>query len=122
MDPSVILLVGQQQMSDCYLLAVISGVSATHKVLIGPAVQVRVLSTDEAIPSVTSATLTLVHRVTEVADVDAFCMFVAVVGFVLARVLGFTHLNGQRKRQLNLTTSICPFWVFGPTWLKTCST
>lgn len=77
-----------------YLLAVISGVSAAHKVLIGPAVQVRVLSTDEAVPSVTSATLALVHRVAEVADVDAFRVFVAVVGFFLARVLGFAHLNG----------------------------
>lgn len=115
-------------MSDCcffYLFAVISGVSATHEVLIGPAVQIRVLSADEAIPSVTSATLTLVHGVAEVADVDAFRMFVAVVGFVLARVLGFTHLNGQQKRlshQLNLTTSICQFWVLSPTWHKTCST
>lgn len=91
-----------------YLLAMISGVSVTHEVLIGPAVQIRVLSTDEAIPSVTSATLTLVHRVAEVADVDAFCMFVAVVGFFFARVLGFTHLKGQRKRlshQPNVTTS-----------------
>lgn len=76
----------------------ISGVSATYEVLIGPAVQIRVLSTDEAISGVTSATLTLVHRVAKVADVDALRMFVAVVGFVLARVLGFTHLNGQQKR------------------------
>lgn len=109
-------------MSDCsffYLLAVISGVSATHEVLIGPAVQVRVLSADETIPSITSATLTLVHRVAEVADVDTFCMFVASVGFFLARVLGFTHLNGQQtwlSHQLNLTTSICPFWVISLTW------
>lgn len=104
-----------------YLLAVIRGVSATNEVLIRPAVQIWVLSTDEAIPSVAGATLTLVHRVAEVADVDAFRMFVAVVGFVLARVLGFTHLRGQQKRlshYLNLTTSVCLFWVFSPTWHK----
>lgn len=88
------------RMSDCrsfYLLAVISGVSAAHKVMIGPAVQIRVLSADEAIPSVTSATLAFVHGVAEVTDVDAFRVLVAIVGFVLARVLGFTHLNGKKE-------------------------
>lgn len=76
-----------------YLLAVISGVCTTHKVLIGPAIQVRVFSTKEAISSVTSPTLTLVHRVTEVADVDAFGIFVTVVGPVLAWIFRLAHLR-----------------------------
>lgn len=89
-----------------YLLAVISGVSTTHKVLIGPAIQVWVFSTDEAISSVTGPTLTLVHRVTEVADVDAFSIFVTVVGLVLAWVLWFTHLK-KKTKQVELCYVIC---------------
>lgn len=76
-----------------YLFAVISGICTTHKVLIGPAVQVGVLSTQEAISSVTGPTLALVHWVTEVTDVDALSIFVTVVGLVLARVFWFTDLN-----------------------------
>lgn len=90
-------------------------ISAAHEVLIGPTVQIWVLSTDEAVPSVTSATLTLVHGVAEVADVNAFCMFVAVMGFVLARILGFTHLNKEETVEFLfcpiLNFSLCPFWV-----------
>lgn len=71
----------------------IGGVGSTHKVLIGPAIQIWVFSTNEAVSSVTSPALTLVHRVTEVADVDAFGIFVTVVGFVLAWVLWLTHLK-----------------------------
>lgn len=105
MDPSGILEAGQQRMSDfCffYLLAVVGCISAAHEVLIGPAVQIRVLSTDEAVPSVTSATLALVHGVAEVADVNALCMFVAVMGFVLARILGFAHLNEEETVGLSI--------------------
>lgn len=109
-----------------HLLAVVGCISAAHEVLIGPTVQIRVLSTDEAVPSVTSATLTLVHGVAEVADVNALRMFVAVVGLVLARVLGFAHLNGEETVEFlfcaSLNFSICPFRVSGPTWLKTRST
>lgn len=79
-----------------YLLAVISGVGTTHEVVIGPSVQVRVFSTDETISSVAGPALTLVHGVTEVVDVDAFGIFVAVVGFVFAGVLWLAHLQ-QKK-------------------------
>lgn len=71
----------------------ISSVGATHKVLIGPAVQIGVLPTQETISGITSATLTLVHWVTEVTDVDALSIFVTVVGLVLAWVFWFTDLN-----------------------------
>lgn len=96
------------QISAEYLLAVISGVRTTHKVLIGPTIQVRVFSTNEAISSITSPTLTLVHWVIEVADVHAFSIFVTVVGLVPAWILGLTHLNekgGTILWDLSLTTS-----------------
>lgn len=79
-----------------YFLAVVSGVGSTHKVLIRPAIQVWVFSTNEAISSVTGLTLTLVHWVTEVADVDTFSIFVTIVGLVLAWVLWLTHLKKKK--------------------------
>lgn len=93
-----------QRQSSTNLLAVISGISATHKVLIGPPVQVRVLSTQESISSITSPTLTLVHWVTEVTDVDTLGIFVTVVGLFLAWIFRFTDLN--RKQTCNLCTKI----------------
>lgn len=80
-----------------YLLAVVSGIGTTHKVLIGPAIQVWVFSTNETISCITRPTLTLVHRVTEVADVDAFGIFVTVVGLVLAWVLWLAHLEKKQR-------------------------
>lgn len=91
-----------------YLLAVVGCISAAHEVLIGPAVQIRVLSTDEAVPGVTGATLALVHGVAEVADVNALCMFVAVMGFFLAGILGFTHLNEEETVEF----LFCPFLFY----------
>lgn len=90
-----------------YLLAVVSGVGTAHKVLIGPAIQVGVFSTNEAISSITGPTLTLVHRVTEVADVDAFGIFVTVVRLVLAWVLWLTHLKKKQGRW-NFITDLHP--------------
>lgn len=81
------------QYSVKYLLAMVSGISTTHKVLIGPAIQIRVFTTNEAISSVTRPTLTLVHWITEVADVDAFGIFVTVVRPVLTWVLRLTYLD-----------------------------
>ena len=81
-----------------YLLAVISGVGPTHKVLIGPAVQIRVFPTNEAISSVTGPTFTLEHGVIEVADVDALGKSVTVVGLLLAWVLWLTHLKETKGR------------------------
>lgn len=88
-----------------YLLAVISGICVAHQVVIGPAVQVRVLSANEAVSGVARPTLALVHGIVEVADVDAFGIFVAAVGLVLAGILGLTHLKG--KRQLEEDYGVC---------------
>lgn len=75
----------------------ISGVGATHKVLIGPTIQVRVFPTKEAISGVTGPALALVHRITEVADVDTFSIFVTIVGIVFAWVLRLTHLKKKTE-------------------------
>ena len=83
-----------------YLLAVIGGVGATHEVLIWPAVQVRVLSAEESVSGVARPALTLVHGVAEVAQVDALCVLVAVVGLVFAWVLWLTHLLGGRSGEV----------------------
>lgn len=77
----------------------ISGVGAAHKVLIGPSIQVGVFAANEAVSGVTGPTLALVHRVAEVADVDAFRIFVTAVGLVLAWVLWLTHLRGKKRRK-----------------------
>jgi len=84
-----------------YLLAVVGSVGTTHEVVIGPAVEVRVLPAEEAVTSVARPALTLVHGVAEVAQVDALGRLVAVVGPVLARVLWLAHLvrRGRRRRR-----------------------
>lgn len=82
--------------SNTNLLAVIGSISTTHKVLIGPSVQVGVLSAQETISSITGPTLTLVHWVTEVTDVDTLGIFVTVVGLVLAWIFRFTDLNKKQ--------------------------
>lgn len=75
-----------------YLLAVVGGISSTHQVLVGPAIQIRIFSTDKAISSIANFTLTFVHRVTEVAKVNALSKPMTTMGLVLARVLRFTNL------------------------------
>lgn len=78
-----------------HLEAVVAGVGGTHQVAIGPAVQVRVLPTDEPVASIASLALTLVHGVAEVAQVDALGMLVATVSPVLAWVFWLTHLGAK---------------------------
>lgn len=94
-----------------YLLAVISSISATHKVLIGPAIQVGVLSTQETISSITSPTLALVHWVTEVTDVDTLSIFVTVVGLVLAWIFWFTDLMRNIQADIEFVADV-PFNAF----------
>lgn len=75
-----------------YFLTVVGGISSTHQVLIGPTIQIRIFSTDKAITSIANLTLTFIHRVTEVAKVDALSKPMTTMGLVLARVLRFTNL------------------------------
>lgn len=75
----------------------VGGICSTHKILVGPSIQIKVLSTDDAISSITNAALTLVHRVAEVSKEDALCILVATVAVVLTGVVRFTHLFMREK-------------------------
>lgn len=70
----------------------VGGVGGANQVLVGPAIQVRVLATDAPVACIACLALALVHGVTEVAQVDALRVPVAAVGLVLARVFRLAHL------------------------------
>lgn len=76
-----------------YLLAVVGGVLHTHQVSVGPSVQVTVLSTNMAIPSIPWLAFAAEHGLREDAQVDAVCIFMAVMATILARVTGFANLK-----------------------------
>lgn len=80
-----------------YLLAVVGGIGSTHKILVWPSIQIKVLSTYDTISGITNTTLALVHRVAEVSKEDAFCILVATVAVVLAGVVGLTHLFMKKR-------------------------
>lgn len=82
----------------------IGGICSTHKILVGPSIQIKVLSTDDAVSSVANTALALVHRVTEVTKEDAFSILVATVAVVLAGVVGFTHLFIKKKKTTDTET------------------
>lgn len=71
----------------------VGSISAAHKVLIGPSIQVRVFPADETVAGEADLALTLVHGVAEVAEVDALGVPVAIVGFIFAGVLWLTYLR-----------------------------
>lgn len=75
-----------------YLVTVVGGISSTHQVLVGPTIQIRIFFTDEAISSIANLALAFIHRVVEVAKVDAFSKPMTTMGFVIARILRFTNL------------------------------
>lgn len=70
-------------------------VGHAHQVLVGPAVQVRVLPADDAVACVAGLALTAVHGVAVMAQVVALGVLVAVVRSVCAWVAGLAHLRGQ---------------------------
>lgn len=86
---------GAREASWFYLFAVVGCVGHTHQVLVGPAVQVCVLPTDDAVPGVAGLALAAVRGVAVRAQVVAVGVLVAVVCPVRARVAGFAHLRGQ---------------------------
>lgn len=75
-----------------YLHAMVCCISSTDQVIIRPAIQIRILTTDASITSITCPTFTFVHRITEMAEIDALCRLMAAVCLVLAWVLRFTDL------------------------------
>jgi len=70
----------------------VGGICSTRKILVGPSIQIKVLSTDDSVSSITNTALTFIHRVVNVAKEDAFSILVATVAVVLTGVVGFTHL------------------------------
>lgn len=74
------------------LLAVVGSILHTQQVLVGPSIQVSVLSANMAIPSIPWLALASEHRVGVDAQVDAVCIFIAVVATILARVTGCANL------------------------------
>ena len=77
-----------------YLLAVVGGVLHTHQVVVGPSVQVAVLSTNVAISCVPGFALTAEHGLAVDAQVNAVCISVAVVAAILTRITGLANLEG----------------------------
>lgn len=76
-----------------YLLAVISGIFHTEEVSVGPSIQVTVLSAYASVPSISWLAFAAEHGLREDAQVDAICIFMAVVASVLARVAGSANLK-----------------------------
>lgn len=77
-----------------YLLAVVGGVGSAGQVVVGPAVQVVVLSADDAVAGEAHAALALVHGLDGVAEEDALGEAVAAVAVVLTGVVWLTQLQG----------------------------
>lgn len=76
-----------------YLFAVVGGILHTNQVSIWPSIQICVLSTDMAVASVTGLALTAVHGISEVSEVVATGIFVAVVASIEAGITGCAHLE-----------------------------
>lgn len=75
----------------------VGGVLHTHQVVIGPAVQVAVLSTNMTISCVPRFALTAEHGLAVDAQVNAVCVFVAVVAAILTRITGLANLEGVHE-------------------------
>lgn len=76
-----------------YLLAVVCSILHTQKVSVGPSVQVAVFSTNTSIPGIPWLAFTAEHGLGEDPQVDAVCIFIAVVATILTRVTGFANLK-----------------------------
>lgn len=81
----------------CYLLAMVGGVLDAHEVGVWPPIQVSVLAANVSVPSVAWSALASEHGLGVDAQVDAVCVFMAVVAAVLARVAGFANLKKKKK-------------------------
>lgn len=76
-----------------YLLAVVGGVLHAHQVCVWPSIEVSVLAANVSVSSIAWSALAAEHSLGVDAQVDAVCVFVAVVATVLARVAGFANLK-----------------------------
>lgn len=80
-----------------YLFAMVCSIGCTHQILIGPTIKIKVLSTHNAISSITNTALAFVHGLSDVAEEDTLCILMATVGIVFAWVVRFTHLFKKIK-------------------------
>lgn len=76
-----------------YLLAVIGGILHTQQFSVGPSVQIGVLSTDAPVAGVPWLALASEHGLSEDSQVDAVCIFMAVMAAILARITRSAHLK-----------------------------
>lgn len=81
-----------------YLPAVVGGVLHTHQVVVGPSIQVTVLSTDMTISSVPRFALTAEHGLAVDAQVNAVCVFVAVMAAIPTGITGLANLEGVHEK------------------------
>lgn len=77
-----------------YLLAVVGGILDTQQVVVGPSVKVTVLSTNVTVSCIPRSALTAEHGLTVDPQVNAVCIFMAVVASILTRITWFAHLEG----------------------------
>lgn len=87
-----------------YLLAVVGGILNTQQVVVGPSVKITVLSTNMAVSCIPRSALTAEHRVTVDSQVNAICIFMAVMASILTRITRFAHLEGNHE---NSETESC---------------
>lgn len=77
-----------------YLLAVVGGILDTQQVVVGPSIKIAVLSTDMTVACIARSALTAEHGLTVDSQVNAVCIFMAVVASILTRITRFAHLEG----------------------------
>lgn len=73
----------------------VGGILHTHQVGIWPSVQVTVLTANVSVPGVAWSALAAEHGLGVDTQVDAVCVFMAVVAAILAGVAGFANLKGS---------------------------
>lgn len=81
-----------------YLLAVVGGILHAQQVSVGPSVQVTVFSANATVAGVSRLALAAKHGLGEDTQVDAVCIFVAVVATILAGIAGFANLGEKMQR------------------------
>lgn len=81
-----------------YLFAMVCSIGSTHQILIGPTIKIKVLSTHNAISSITNTALALVHGLSDMAEKDALCILMATVCIVFTWVVRFTQLFKKKQK------------------------
>lgn len=75
----------------------VGGVLHAHQVGVWPSIEVSVLAANVPVPGVAWSALAAEHGLGVDAQVDAICVFMAVVAPVLAGVAGFANLRESQQ-------------------------